>query len=121
MKIDLQELKRLAGEATPGPWKEANKPARTSPRRVVVLLNKQYVGVCRINAGIHDRANAQYIAACSPEVIKALVDVVEKARAVLACDDGNGANNYYSDRDYDARRDLESALTPFTESTNEEA
>lgn len=53
--------------------------------------------------------------------LAALVDVVEKAQAVLACDDGNGANNYYSDRDYGARRALESALTPFTESTNEEA
>lgn len=108
MKIDIQNLLKLAGEATPGPWKEASKPVRHSQRRVIVKLHEQYVGICRINAGVHDSANAQLIAACSPEVIKALCEVVVASRNWLR----DGAVGRGSVEHLNA---LTKALEPFTE------
>jgi hypothetical protein len=93
MKIDIQNLLKLAGEATPGPWYVAGPPWLPNDVETYVLCDSPdpHAGTMIFDmpsadmAGVEDRydddewrgrndANAAYAAACSPEVIKALCE-----------------------------------------------
>lgn len=124
MNIDIQNLLKLAGEATPGPWfwhKEDGR--RTNSARV---MNNPQTMAFEIDAGkkfgkqivsvvawkepswVQAQRNARFIAACSPEVIKALCEVVVASRNWLR----DGAVGRGSVEHLNA---LTKALEPFTE------
>jgi hypothetical protein len=65
--IDLENLKRVAGEATPGPWKE------DTVRRVCAINGVPALG----------EHNAAFIAAFNPEVAKQLIEALECAVVAL--------------------------------------
>lgn len=69
---DLDHLERLALEATPGPWRECASE---------VLIGDHWWRPAE-HAHYRNESDARYIAACSPERIRALV-AVAKAAAVL--------------------------------------
>jgi hypothetical protein len=82
---DLDELERLAKAATPGPWTRSSGTVNYR----VYGGDRSMVSTCQ-QVGRHSRkrmevaeaegrANAAYIAACSPEVVAALVRCVQTA------------------------------------------
>ena len=78
---DIKRLKRLAKQATPGPWR-------------VNMKGHSYHEVARVNDLeiappnsvdlSHWTVDAAYIAAASPDVVLALLDEIERLRAELA-------------------------------------
>lgn len=68
----LTELRELADKATPGPWVDRHPPGDS-------WISADVSGLTYIVAKGLDDPDARYIAACSPEVIKALVAVAEAA------------------------------------------
>lgn len=128
MKIDIQNLLKLAGEATPGPWYVAGPPWLPNDVETYVLCDSPdpHAGTMIFDmpsadmAGVEDRydddewrgrndANAAYAAACSPEVIKALCEVAQAAYWLIDNNDagrGNGEDDFAN---------LRKALEPFTE------
>jgi len=89
--MTLDDLAALARAATPGPWTERGRDVRHD-RLVAEGRNPaDSLGLgCEVDgppeAGLRGRferhADARYIAACSPEVIAALVSVAQAAEAV---------------------------------------
>lgn len=77
---DIKRLKRLAEQATPGPWR-------------VNMKGHSYHEVARVNDLeiappnsvdlSHWTVDAAYIAAASPDVVLALLDEIERLRAAL--------------------------------------
>ena len=74
---DIKRLKRLAEQATPGPWR-------------VNMKGHSYHEVARVNdleiappnsvELAHSTIDAAYIAAASPDVVLALLDEIERLR-----------------------------------------
>lgn len=85
---DIKRLKRLAEQATPGPWR-------------VNMKGHSYHEVARVNDLeiappnsvdlSHWTVDAAYIAAASPDVVLALLGEVDKLRAALATRGGGNA------------------------------
>lgn len=75
------ELRELADRATPGPWSDGN--GHVLDGRDIPLAE------CFDELGRqgNSQQNAAYIAACSPEVVKALIAVAEAAEARRERDD----------------------------------
>jgi len=99
----MDDLRKLAEAATPGPWKYAT-PNTVRAGRFNVVPNTAAGGSGVGLAGKSDaeRANAAYIAACSPDRILRLLDAVDKAREVLSVyeqfciDDSRGYASEYA-------------------------
>lgn len=68
--IDLDELRRRAEAATPGPWEHALSVDRS--RRLVLAYSGSFDEV-RV-AVVPDRSDAAYIAATDPETVLALIE-----------------------------------------------
>jgi hypothetical protein len=71
----LDEIERLAQQATPGPWKKVEHGGGD----VRVDL-----GIEQYDTGILCRADAAFIAACSPDVVLKLIAVARAAMALEA-------------------------------------
>lgn len=81
MSIDIDKLERLARAAAPAPW-EADRHEVKGP-----LLSPWLCSFgCRVAApaesDVDINATATYIAACSPDVVLALVEEVRRLREV---------------------------------------
>jgi hypothetical protein len=104
--MTLDDLAALAEQATPGPWtvQDNGEWLEEGDERVSTykVIGPDYV---EVEDGYYIRAgDATYIAACSPEVIKALVAVAKAAERM----DGNlvlGGREYVL-----ARSDIRAAL-----------
>lgn|SRR3990167_412659 len=81
MTLDLDQLERLAKAATPGPWK--HEPGR---HLIDVTSADSSELICRCSSYPPPvmASNALFIAACSPDVILALVARVREAETKLA-------------------------------------
>lgn len=73
--VDLEELRRLAEQATPGPW------AWSGRGNGYIRADKQTVADMRYRNGAKD---APYIAAANPATILSLLDQIEELRELLA-------------------------------------
>jgi hypothetical protein len=79
--MDLDELERLAREATPGPWRADQEFGYVHPS------NDRNVLVCTFHDELvrdTDGADAAYIAAVSPDVVLALVAEIRALRVTTA-------------------------------------
>lgn len=76
--IDLEELKRLARDATPGPW----STKEYGPDHLEVLLPNGFSRIISDPTVVTDY-DARYIAAANPAAVLALIERVEKAEAAL--------------------------------------
>lgn len=77
----LTELKELADRATPGPWGVFEDDYDKGT--LFIGPANQDEGHYYVTGNIDSDPDARYIAACSPEVVKALVAVAEAAEAWL--------------------------------------
>jgi hypothetical protein len=79
--IDIAALRAAAKKASPGPW-VAHFHGVTTPGALASGLRRSTI--CEVSCTVGktelETLNAIHIAACSPEVILALLDVVEAAR-----------------------------------------
>jgi hypothetical protein len=106
------ELRALAANATPGPWK-AYFTTHGDPH--VVEAGKGLFGVIATVGTAPDdygRDNARFMASVDPETAAALYDVVEAARKLQALKDGPRNGTYYNTKD-DAWNRLRAALAAF--------
>jgi len=87
----MDDLRKLAEAATPGPWKfdddamgcRAIKGGKSGSHKQAQYTEIAYtVGLSNDE---RDRANAAYIAACSPDRILNLLDVVEASKHLRYC------------------------------------
>lgn len=74
---DIDEIRRLAGEATAGPWVVAESLAKHG-LDLVRTAEGRFVADATAGA-----ANARYIAALSPDVVLALVERCERMEKAL--------------------------------------
>lgn len=76
MKLDTKLLRDLARDATPGPWSVSKSAKGTTPNGApyYLILDGDRMWVADVGPAPKDAA---FIAACSPEVIVALLDEVE--------------------------------------------
>ena len=78
----LDELDALAVKATPGPWKSAHSPRRSIVDRPLRADATQVIAEC---VGWKDKSvnqrDAAYIAAASPDVVRALVALARRGLA----------------------------------------
>ena len=78
----LDRLAALAEKATPGPWKSAHSPRRSIVDRPLRADATQVIAEC---VGWKDKSvnqrDAAYIAAASPDVVRALVALVRRELA----------------------------------------
>lgn len=74
---DIEELRRLAEEATPGLW-----IATVDPLGFHVGGVRGRIALAVPSRGRGARADAEFIAAANPQVILALLDELEALRAV---------------------------------------
>lgn len=127
MKVDINNLMKLADEATPGPYDENVQDLVRAIRgdfAVPLLEMRVPYGdhVTRTGRRSHKRdaeafaqqyKNRHYFAALAPEVIKALCEVVVKAKRFVAHEKegirlvGDACDSF---------PELKKALTPFQES-----
>lgn len=83
----LARLRELAGKATPGPWAQGQE--YDGPLPIVVNSKNTFVASVLGDIGglepndARENADAAYMAAASPDVVVALVDEIERARAEL--------------------------------------
>lgn len=84
--MTLDDLAALAREATPGPWVADAGPGGFGT--IFVGESIEARGTWLFDREEATVADARYIAACSPEVIAALVSVAQAAEAVQATDHG---------------------------------
>lgn len=84
--LDLAQLRRLAEAATPGPWRfvpEGDLIVKREPDGGDQMIadtdwNADTVRVRGFGAGLPIDANGEFIAAMSPEVVLALIDLIER-------------------------------------------
>ena len=79
-RVDSDRLRALAEQATPGPWKRADDLQRkviVGPERATIVAYPYAV-----TEGPY--ANLDYIAACSPDVLLALLAANDRYREALA-------------------------------------
>lgn len=77
MKIDIEELKRLAEAATPGPW---STYMNTMQNVCIRKMNKGGYEECEIARNAHHK-NAAYIAAANPAAVLELIAERDKLLA----------------------------------------
>ena len=75
----LERLLALAGKATPGPWELEHRTNAYSEIGVYNSTRKRWTRVADVSALSPCVDNASFIAACSPEVVAALVQVAMAA------------------------------------------
>lgn len=75
--IDLEELKRLAEAATPGPWESV---ARTNAFWDIEAPEQPGYAEKMIASVSRDEDNSAFIAAVNPQVVLALIRELEEAR-----------------------------------------
>lgn len=75
MSIDLDNLERLAREATPGPWEDS----WDGPDLYVASDTTIITGL------VDSQADAAYIAVVSPDVVLALIERVRAAESWTGC------------------------------------
>lgn len=90
--LDLAALKALADKATPGPWIMCEIERRIHcgvVQELRVMVDSTPRGICDMRTGIGNEgaaiacADAAYIAALSPEVVKRLIARTRRAEAAL--------------------------------------
>ena len=90
VNLDLARLKALADGATPGPWIASGITKMIGDSRFMFVIAEPLGEICRIPQP--DRpakgfaptiCDQQYIAACDPQTILALLDRVEKLEGAL--------------------------------------
>ena len=82
MPLDLASLRRLAEQATPGPWRsDCILPPEHATRLHTVRSDDD--PPTRIIAENCYERDGVFIAACSPTTILALLNVIERQRAAL--------------------------------------
>lgn len=75
--MKLRELRQLAGEATPGPWRVNRSGIDQNGFEFIEISTDEDANVeiaLLPTRRDESRSDAKYIAACSPEVIQALCD-----------------------------------------------
>lgn len=86
MKVNVEALMRLAGEATSGPW-TVDHDHHDQPRVIADGSKGHPVAVlphhCVSSVERQANADARYIAACDPETVRALCEEVLRLRAAL--------------------------------------
>lgn len=86
--MTLDELKRLAEVATPGPWEVGSHPAAPMTNIVRPILMGAHVRVLPKHGGGHvslkSADNARLIAAANPATVLALVAVAEAAEVYVS-------------------------------------
>lgn len=84
--IDTKNLRALAEAATPGPWRHNKDNEQLGD---VVLGDSNYTVMQAMAVLGQPRqqrdVNAKFIAACSPDVVLALLDALERKDAALRC------------------------------------
>ena len=88
MSVDLATLTALAQAATPGPWKLYDGWTGDDKITRVVRIGNEEFTVFQTSAGrAHDiegaKADFEYLAACSPDVILALVNRIKELEAQI--------------------------------------
>lgn len=88
MTIDINELRRLAQEATPGPWKML--PVGDG-RQKFAVADSEFLSILTVTdeggatfGTVYDDADAEFIAAANPASISELLDRVEAAEKEIA-------------------------------------
>jgi len=83
MTIDINELRQLAQEATPGPWKML--PVGDG-RQKFAVADSEFLSILTVTdeggatfGTVYDDADAKFIAAANPAAITALLDRLEAA------------------------------------------
>lgn len=77
--MDLSKLKALARNATPGPWR-----ARFDGHGGMCLESLEWQIGYLSRAGGKQEGNAAFITAAGPDAVLALIEVAEKAQAVMS-------------------------------------
>lgn len=120
MKVDIEKLVKLAGEATPGPY-QANTDTTISvyverpDGGWVANISIPYGEWRKPRKEQRERKQAEFFAALEPEVIKALCEVVVKANAFL-----DAQPTVIQDLTWHtAFNELSTALEPFSVSMDE--
>lgn len=83
--MKLRELRQLAGEATPGPWRVNRSGIDQNGFEFIEISTDEDANVeiaLLPTRRDESRSDAKYIAACSPEVIQALCDAAGALRGV---------------------------------------
>jgi hypothetical protein len=115
--MDINKLRELASKATPGPWKRFYEGGGTHLVYAVANPDDE-IAVTHGAPALSDSptfevaaANADYIAAASPDVLLALLDVAEKAKVLIAYEsEGAEAGWPNWDERFDALRTSLAAL-----------
>lgn len=89
MSVNIEELRRLANEATPGPWYLRTNRHRNTDGTAWGWLDTQQAGDQNPPAGVNvtwssgrkSDSNAMYLAAANPATILALLDDLERVKA----------------------------------------
>ena len=83
---DLVALKRLAEEATPGPWEPVSLSGYGSPFSIRMAYQSDNPNASKTHYGIQSvrtRGDAHFIAAANHATIKALIAELREARGLL--------------------------------------
>ena len=80
--IDLNELRRLAQEAMPGPWRVGHPPP--NGEQTIGTLDGLMVAVATTGWAVNAKLNAEYVAAANPATVLELLDEIERLRAASA-------------------------------------
>jgi 7-cyano-7-deazaguanine synthase in queuosine biosynthesis len=75
----LDRIAELAKKATPGPWHVAFKRGNGNGR-VFIRCQDDYVAIAQVCQQLQREWNAELIAALSPEVVLAMVEVIRAAK-----------------------------------------
>jgi hypothetical protein len=75
----LDRIAELAKKATPGPWHVAFKRGNGNGR-VFIRCQDDYVAIAQVCQQLQREWNAELIAALSPEVVLAMVEVIKAAK-----------------------------------------
>lgn len=76
----IEELKKLAEAATPGPWREDEIVLHKADGSTELIASTVYSGKTRI-AEVDDARDQKLIAAANPATVLALIERVERAEA----------------------------------------
>jgi hypothetical protein len=78
----VSDLRQLAEKATPGPWRVTRETVGHEAANI--LYGSPEMRLATVIAGPTALDDAEFIAACSPERVLAMLDVIEAAQARLA-------------------------------------
>lgn len=77
---ERDDLRRLAGSATAGPWSIDRAGTNVAPFNVVSPHGEAELGTYSVARGIWWEANAAFIAAANPQTVLALLDEIDALR-----------------------------------------